>query len=47
VSDEEKMGCVHCPIRKTCCDFYAFAKKETHIKVISGFRGIVHELEIP
>ena len=41
VSGEKKMGCVHCPYWKTCCDFYASTKKETLIKVISGLQGII------
>jgi len=46
VSGEKKMGCVPCPITKTCYDFYASTQKEIGIQVLRGFRVITHVLPV-
>jgi len=38
------MGCVPCPIKKTCYDFYASTQKEIGIQVIRGFGALFSSL---
>jgi len=44
VSGEKKMGCVACPKKKTCYDFYASTQKEIGIPVIRGFGALFSSL---
>jgi len=44
VSGEKKKGCVPCPIKKTCYDFYASTQKEIGIQVIRGFGALFSSL---